>query len=334
MKTIFTQTRFSVPFLALVLWTHCVSAGAPALFSFPRRLPGGLIILPAMLPGNDGANINGPSLIRTPAWLTNKLGTYYLYFAHHNGKYIRLAYADRLEGPWNIHEPGTLQLHEVPGCTGHIASPDVHVDDARRELRMYFHGPAKAGGGQKSFVAVSRDGLHFKASQEVLGQFYFRAFPWQNAWFAMAKGGVLYRSDNGLTRFVAGPNPFPGGEARDENANTPGPRHVALHRVGDELRVYYSNIGDAPERILRRRIQLSGDWKSWTTSAPEEVLRPETETEGASLPLKPSVAGAMKGRENALRDPGIFVDTDGRVYLLYSIAGESGIGITELVSPP
>ena len=324
--------------LTIVIWLLGVTL--PTLctgddrFTVARRLPGSPIIRPESLPGDDGANINGPSLIRAPSWLTNRLGNYYLYFAHHNGKYIRLAYADRLEGPWKIYAPGTLQLKEAPGCAGHIASPDVHVDDARREVRMYFHGPAKRGGGQKSFVAVSTNGVNFKSSEEVLGQFYFRVFQWQGAWFAMAKGGWLYRSEDGLTRFEQGPNPFPGGEARDENANTPGPRHVALHRVGHELRVYYSNIGDAPERILRRRIPLSGDWRTWTASAPEEVLRPETEEEGAKLPLKPSVAGAMKGRENALRDPGIFVDNDGRVYLLYSVAGEAGIGIAELVSPP
>jgi hypothetical protein len=326
------KSAFTICILAL--WVQSGQAGDAAQFTVARRLPGGPIIRAEMLPGKDGANINGPSLIRAPSWLPNRLGTYYLYFAHHGGKHIRLAYADRLEGPWKIHAPGTLPLGEAPGCTGHIASPDVHVDDARREIRMYFHSPAKAGGGQKSFVAVSKDGLRFKAGEEVLGQFYFRVFPWQDAWFAMAKGGLLYRSDDGLSRFVPGPNPFPGGDVRDENANTPGPRHVALHRVGMELRVYYSNIGDAPERILRRRVRLSSDWKTWTASTPEEVLRPETEDEGARLPLRKSVAGAMKGRENALRDPAIFEDTDGRVYLLYSVAGESGIGIAELSLPP
>jgi len=326
--------KFVIGSLALTLLSQSASASDADLFTTARRLPGNPIIRPAMLPGTDGANINGPSLMRAPTWLTNRLGTYYLYFAHHNGKYIRLAYADRLEGPWKVHEPGTLQLKEAPGCTGHIASPDVHVDDAQQEIRMYFHGPSKRGGGQKSFVAVSKDGLHFQATDEVLGQFYFRAFRWQDAWFAMAKGGLLYRSPDGLTKFVPGPNPFPGSEGRDENANTPGPRHVALHRVGNELRVYYSNIGDAPERILRRRIPLTADWKTWTASAPEEVLRPETEDEGASLPLNKSVAGAMKGRENGLRDPGLFVDADGRGYLLYSVAGESGLGIAELTSPP
>ena len=46
------------------------------------------------------------------------------------------------------------------------------------------------------------------------------------------------------------------------------------------------------------------------------------------------MAGAMKGREHALRDPGIFVNADGRAYLLYSVAGESGVGIAELTSQP
>lgn len=326
-------TTLGYPFILLVLWTTALRAGDAAPVPVARRLAGSPIIRPEMLPGPDGANINGPSLIRAPRWLPNRLGTYYLYFAHHGGTYIRLAYADRLEGPWKVYDPGTLHLKDAPGCAGHIASPDVHVDDARREIRMYFHGPAKRGGGQKSFVAVSSDGVNFKSSEEVLGQFYFRVFQWQGAWFAMAKGGWLYRSADGLTRFVPGPNPFPGGEARDQNANTPGPRHVALHRVGNELRVYYSNIGDEPERILRRRLHLSSDWQTWTASAPEEILRPETVAEGADVPLKKSVAGAMRGRENALRDPAIFVDADGRVYLLYSVAGESGIGIAELTCP-
>ena len=283
-----------------------------------------------MLPGNDGNNINGPSLIRVPTWLTNRLGNYYLYFAHHGGKYIRLAYADQLEGPWTIHTPGTLSLEEAPGCMGHIASPDVHVDEERREIRMYFHGPAKAAPGQKTFVAVSPDGLHFEAADEILGIFYWRVFRWNDWCYAMGKGGLLYRSRDGLKNFEQGPNPFPGSELRDKAYNNAGPRHVALHHVGSTVWIDYSNIGDEPERILRSRIELTQDWNSWKASAPEEVLRPENAYEGVDLSVKPSVAGAMKGREHAVRDPGIFVDADGRVYLLYSVAGESGIAIAEL----
>ena len=299
-----------------------------------RRFDQNPIIRKEMLPGHEGDNINGPSLIRVPSWITNRLGNYYLYFAHHGGKYIRLAYADHLEGPWKIHEPGTLRLEEAPGCKGHIASPDVHVDEVRKEIRMYFHGPAKAAQGQKTFVAVSPDGLRFKASEEMLGIFYWRVFQWENEWYAMGKGGLLYRSQDGLRNFEEGPNPFPGSELRDKNYNGPGPRHVALHRSGQRLWIYYSQIGDAPERILRCHFELTGNWKTWKTSAPEEVLRPTTADEGAELPVKPSLAGAAKGRENALRDPALFTDSDGRLYLLYSVAGESGIGIAELKSNP
>jgi hypothetical protein len=118
-----------------------------------------------------GMNLNGPSLIRVPAWLERPLGRYYLYFAHHRGTFIRLAYADRLSGPWHVYEPGTLQLSEAPSCHDHIASPDVHVDEVRREIRMYFHCPTSSPGSgpQRTFLAVSHDGLHFSAAAKSLG---------------------------------------------------------------------------------------------------------------------------------------------------------------------
>lgn len=322
---------FSAPLLLAFLSGFALN-GADQREGFAlKRSPANPIIRPDMLPGRDGENINGPSLIRAPAWLEQPLGKYYLYFAHHGGKYIRLAYADDLKGPWRIFEPGTLKLDEAPGAKGHIASPDVIVDNERREIRMYFHGPAKAARGQKTFVAVSRDGLEFKASEEILGIFYWRVFPWDGFWYGMAKGGKLYRSRDGLSDFEEGPNPFPGSEGRDANYNNAGPRHVAVHQRGDMLWIYYSNIGDAPERILRAPMKLAGDWNRWRVGEPEEVLRPEKDYEGADLPVAKSKAGAAKGRENALRDPAIFQDQDGRVYLLYSVAGESGIAIAELL---
>ena len=66
---------------------------------------------PIIYPNMDeslGINIAGPSLIRVPNWIKNPLGRYYLYFSAHKGDYIRLAYADQLEGPWQIYNKGTL----------------------------------------------------------------------------------------------------------------------------------------------------------------------------------------------------------------------------------
>jgi hypothetical protein len=290
-----------------------------------RRLSGNPIIHPQMLRGNDGANINGPSLIRVPDWLPNPLGRYYLYFAHHRGAYIRLAYADALEGPWHVYDAGSLALADAPACRDHIASPDVLVDNEARRIRMYFHGVA-ADRAQKSFVALSEDGIGSKALAEPLGTFYFRVVPWRGTWIAMAKGGVTYRSKDGLSSFER--TPYPAFALRHPDGNAPGDvRHVALHCVGDTLQVYFSRIGDAPERILRSRIDLTRDW---IADKPEMVLRPETIWEGTDVRLRKSRSGAATGRENALRDPAIF-EEGGRLYLLYSIAGESGIAIAELL---
>ena len=71
-----------------------------------------------------GTKINGPSLIRAPDWIRDPLGKYYLYFAHHDGKFIRLAYANAIQGPWSVYEPGTLRLEQATAFIGHIASPD------------------------------------------------------------------------------------------------------------------------------------------------------------------------------------------------------------------
>jgi len=99
-----------------------------------RRFPENPIVRPRM-DGRMGDNVNGPPPIRVPAWFERPLGRYDLYFAHHDGRYIRLAYADDLHGPWQTHEPGVLPL-VASHVGGHIASPDVHVDDERRPIRL------------------------------------------------------------------------------------------------------------------------------------------------------------------------------------------------------
>ena len=78
-----------------------------------ERMGAGPIIRPFM-DQRMGGNINGPSLIRTPDWMACRLGRYHLYFAHHFGSYIRLAYADDLSGPWHSHGPGVLDISQTP----------------------------------------------------------------------------------------------------------------------------------------------------------------------------------------------------------------------------
>jgi hypothetical protein len=264
--------------------------------------------------------------LSVPAWVEKPMGRYYLYFAHHAGKFIRLAYANNLSGPWIVYEPGTLQLNEVRTCHDHVASPDVHVDEQEKNIRMYFHCPVGDGGTdigqQKTLVAFSTDGLHFTAKTDWLGPAYFRVFRWDGFYYAIARGGVFLRSRDGVTPFVQGPTLF------DEDP-TLILRHAALDLQANNLWVYYSRIGDRPERILLSRIPLTPDWRKWRASTPVTVLQPETSYEGADLPAEASKPDEAPGRVRQVRDPGIFHEGQ-RTYLLYSIAGESGIAIAEL----
>ena len=98
-----------------------------------RRFSTNPIIRPH-LDDRMGDNINGPSIIRVPDWITNPLGRYYLYFAHHDGDYIRLAFSDNLDGPWSMVRKGVLPLSETY-FSGHVASPDVHVDHEMHQIQ-------------------------------------------------------------------------------------------------------------------------------------------------------------------------------------------------------
>ena len=317
-----------------------------------ERLLDGPIIEPSLHP-SIGVNIQGPSLIRAPRWLPRPLGRYYLYFADHKGRYIRLAYADELEGPWHIHPPGSLQLEDTPFpneppaasaellasaeaaqrragvryahsvraelTTPHIASPDVHVDAEQKRIVMYYHG-LEAAGRQLSRVAVSEDGIAFDAQAHPapLGRTYMRVFAYEGTTYALAMPGQFYRAGNTLDEFESGPRLF-----------NPNMRHAAVLLRENTLLVFWTQVGDVPERILLSTIDLKGDWQRWQASPAVEVLRPQRRWEGAEAPLEPSIRSVAYGMVNQLRDPAIYEEDDA-VYLLYAVAGESGIGIAHL----
>lgn len=282
-----------------------------------HRLPNNPIITPA-LDESIGTNINGPSLIRVPDWVQNPLGKYYLYFAHHQGTYIRLAYADRLDGPWFIYKPGVLHIRNA-FASKHIASPDVHVINDTQEIRMYYHSCCRPSAPpQVTHLAISQDGLQFAPYPEVLGSSYWRVFPWDHYWYALEMPGTFHRSRDGMTNFEIGPTLF-----------TPHMRHAAVHRHNHLLSVFYTKAFDCPECILWSQIDLRLDWQMWQPSEPQIVLVPETQYEGRDCPIEPSKRGAIHRRVHQLRDPCIFLDED-KIYLLYSVAGENGIAIAEI----
>ncbi|MDO8543077.1 MAG: hypothetical protein Q7S40_21805 [Opitutaceae bacterium] len=332
------------------------------------------VIRPDMVPGEDGANICYPSVIRVPDWLPNPLGEYYMYFADHKGAYVRLAYANRVEGPWTVYRPGTLKLEtavdaarkavaasgqdsaEVKG--GHIGSPDVHVDDERKEIRMYFHFKIQPNEswGHRSAVALAKDGRQFRiVSTKPIGEPYFRVFKWEGQYFAVTRSASLARSRDGLQDFVVGNQRFAEAIGNKVLDRPPVPevlkkatqragkddeevaagqiRHTALKLDGNVLTVFYSRGGELPEQLYCSTAKLEGDWTTWRLSAPVPVLRPETDYEGANVPPKspshPELRKIPRPMFNEVRDPCIFRD-DGRTYLFYSVAGERGIAGAEI----
>ena len=325
--------------------------GAAAQSVRIERLLDRPVITPELHP-SIGVNIQGPSVVRMPDWVDGRLGRYYLYFADHKGRYIRLAYADDLLGPWKIHPPGSLQIaesqfltdppdisdeevarltaarsrsgaavmsHDVrtEATTPHIASPDVHVDESNRRIVMYFHG-LDGVSRQVSRVATSTNGIDFLARPERLGRTYMRVFSYGGYTYAMSMPGQFYRSRSPLGDFEEGPRLF--------NASM---RHSALLRRGNTLLVFWTQVGDVPEHVKLSTIDLSGDWLGWSETPGVEVLRPERAWEGADAALEPSVRSTAYGHVNQLRDPAILED-DGRVFLFYAVAGESGIAIAEV----
>ncbi|MFX0097992.1 MAG: hypothetical protein ACFFCS_00305 [Candidatus Hodarchaeota archaeon] len=280
---------------------------------------------------NKHENINGPRLIKVPGWIEDALGKYYLYFGNHNGKYIRLAYSEEVEGPYRLYKPGVLPIKKAPpSVINHIASPEPYIDDGRKEIRLYFHGKSTRAheygknSKQLSFVAISSNGLDFKALNEPLTKSYLNVFTHDGYFYGLAKSGEhsgqFYRSPDGIKPFDMGQKCFPDA------------RHFGTYFDGKILHVLFSRASDCPERILYNKVEIQGkDWMEWQEDPKEEftVLAPKEEWEGTDLPFTPPRWGAAKERVRQLRDPAWFIENE-KIYILYSIAGESGIALVSL----
>jgi hypothetical protein len=163
----------------------------------------GPIITPNMLPGNDGANINYPSLIKVPEWIAKPLGRYYLYFsAHRHAGYIRLAYANEITGPWTVYAPGTLTKDQMQSVF--VTAPEAYVDHVARQIRLYLEN--RQSGAHRTGVAAATDGISFTLVNNNIGDGYCRLLTRGKEIFGLFGAGYirLRRSNNGID-FEDGP---------------------------------------------------------------------------------------------------------------------------------
>jgi hypothetical protein len=148
-------------------------------------------------------------------------------------------------------------------------------------------------------------------------------FPHDGRLYGMARLGLLLRATDPLSTFEPGPNPFAGGPYAGRV------RHVAVLPRGTAVHVFFTAIGDDPERVMMSTLDASAGWTTWRASDAVEILRPEAPYECPNLPAGPSAAGDVKGPVRQQRDPAVFED-GGRTFLFYSICGEQGIAGAEL----
>ena len=333
---------------------------------------------------DEGENINGPSLIRIPDWISpadraHPSAVYYLYFGHHTGDYIRMAWAENIIGPWNLYQIGSNVARGNRGVLdnggrdinvgngivieeNHLASPDVHVDNENQRIIMYFHSGSSTFfngnemNGQFTWVSTSPYGLDFNGNIEPvrLAASYVRTFEHGNELYAFDNSADPKRALDVNNPWEPPSNYYSGAtisnlwDARSGNF-TQEPieenlglsraelrvRHTAVRLDGNTLQVFYTRRGDSPERVLMSTVNLNvGDFENWEFSfPPAEILTATSGWEGGQFEPEPSEASTAPENVNQIRDPYVFEDSDGSLYLLYAGNGEDALGIAALSSP-
>lgn len=276
-------------------------------------------------------NINGPVCFKIPSWVKNPIGKFYLIFADHKGEYLRLAYSNNINSKWKISKHKILQLTKSNKIIyDHIASPEIYLDTLNKEIILYFHSRSKRlGREQVTFVATSKNGINYKLKHlNPIAPFYFRIFKHKNFYYGLTKGGDLFKSKCKFRKFKFQKNIF--NKYEDKYHNKRGSiRHLCLLKREEYLEVFFTKIGDKPERIYRGILKLLYNQKNWKITNIEEILRPTKVYEGSKIKLEKSEPGPSKKIENAVRDPYILNDNN-KTYLFYSIKGEKGIALAKI----
>ncbi|WP_299492045.1 hypothetical protein [uncultured Shewanella sp.] len=295
-------------------------------------------------------NINGPSVIywNDPNYETD--ANYIMFFSHHEGRSIRVATSAAPCGPWEIikspqkvnltnninyfNDGNNTELNNgiKDNIDEHIASPDAHVKD--NQLYLYVHGKSgDSSSGQKTLLLTgnSIDTLSVMEGTEDFSHPYLRYFEANNNSYAVSKNndgdwGLLFNNDDDelSANFTK--------KARIIE----GMRHPAIYvdesEAEDKILLFYSLIGDNPEHIKFVEINTQGENnpKNWLVSNEKTVLTPAFDWEGYGLNSGKSSGGVSYTDVEEVRDPAIFVDLNGDIYLYYTIRGEAGIAAAKL----
>ncbi|KAI2491538.1 hypothetical protein MHU86_23015 [Fragilaria crotonensis] len=265
-------------------------------------------------------NMNGPTIIRQGS-------IYHLFVSGHTGgTTIRRFEASSLEGPW--HE-AILKLPSLDKCAAGLHSPDVVLFHGKYYMYAHLHSCQDVKGKQATIVLTSTDLAHWelprKTAYAAKEYFYTRVFLHNNIFYAIAKS-----QENPVGSMVLLSSDSPLGPFQYVKTFVEGVRNVSLHQKGDRLFVFYSLIGDLPERILLGVIHLNAV-AEWRLRPGPIILEPLHDGD-----LVPSEAGpAPCAAVPQLRDPFFVPDSNEgeselRGILFFTVRGELAIGAARL----
>lgn len=210
-----------------------------------------------------------------------------LWFGRHKGKVISSINLDGTDLRDEVH------IEQTP-CHNHISSPAIYGDI------LYYHGVCPGGSRQRTYLAAwDKSGTLNFYDDEIAFPYFIQYGPTQA--LAKYKGVIYYHLENGKWK---------------QYDHLRG-RYRHCYPYGKHL--YYSRIGDEPERICRAEFT---DGYRIALETEETVVAPLTEW-GAT---KRSVIGPAKHRCEC-RDPHIY-----RGVLYFIGRGERGIYATSLPS--
>lgn len=278
---------------------------------------------------DEAGNINGPTVVELPDWIPSErrvdpAARFYAYFAHHGGRFIRLAWAADPVGPWQPyrmdlrHDPqrGVFDLgpppHDGPPrlplgpeleLHSHIASPEIQFDPVHRRVVLYLHAPVARRDtviGQYSFAATSDDGLDFHGFADqrgdghglrrtILCPSYLRTCWLRGRLYGMTSRGQIALTSIDQTTWAADPDSAWHADS-GHDPSTPWWRSSdgPLTRFLTDHRLDPPGDPPAPRRGRHVALRVAGDrleiLYSAVGDAPERILRAEIDTAAGDDP--------------------------------------------------
>ena len=196
------------------------------------------------------SNINGPTVIR-------KGLIFHLFVSgHKDGTDIRRFEAASAQGPW---QEANLEMPSFDRCKPGLHSPDIILFHGTYYMLAHGHGceGIHVKRKQPTVTLTSNDLVHWVLPTKTYAAneyFYMRVFVHNNLFYAIAKS---QEDSVGSMVLLRSESPF--GPFEYVKSLAPGVRHVSLHRKGAILFVFFTIIGDLPERILLGTINLDED---------------------------------------------------------------------------